>query len=151
MQVNQVTVDLIRRVLKEKGNILLPANGKSMFPFIRQGDICHFKDCHPSMFKKGDVILFVMPPNQLVAHRFIKRIHVDNRISYLFKGDTNLLFDEPVLSDQIIGKMTMIERRKKLLDLNNNWSNIWGLLIIHLPMMSKILRKVTYRKEDFQY
>ncbi|WNB92477.1 signal peptidase I [Bacillus sp. NEB1478] len=151
MLVNQVTVDLIQRVVKVNGNILLPANGKSMFPFIRQGDICHFKACHPSMIKKGDIVLFVMPSNQLVAHRFIKTIHVDNRVSYLFKGDTNLLFDEPVLSDQIIGKMIMIERRNKSIDLSNNWSNLWGLLIIHLPMMSKILRKVTYRKEDFQY
>jgi signal peptidase I len=151
MQVNQVTVDLVRRVVNKKGSILLPAYGKSMFPFIRQGDICHFEACEFSTFKKGDIVLFTVDFNRLVAHRFIKKIIKDNQTYYLFKGDTNHLFDEPITYEHIIGKMTMIERKNKAVNLRNMWSSIWCLLIINLPMMSKLLRKFIYRKGDFQY
>jgi signal peptidase I len=151
MQVNQVTVDLVRRVVNKKGRILLPAQGKSMYPFIKQGDICHFEACDPMTFKKGDVVLFTTGSSRLVAHRFIKEIHTDNISYFLFKGDTNLFFDEPVNPNQIIGKMTTIERRNKTVNLENMWSNIWSLLIINLPMMSRLLRKFIYRKGDFQY
>ncbi|MFD1359122.1 signal peptidase I [Fictibacillus halophilus] len=151
MQVNQVTVDLVRRVVKKKGSILLPAHGKSMFPFIRQGDICHFDACDPKTYKRGDIVLFTVGSNRLIAHRFMKKIHKDNQTYYLFKGDTNLLFDEPITQEQILGKMTAIERKNKKVNLENVWSNIWSLLIINLPMMSKLLRKFIYRKGDFQY
>jgi signal peptidase I len=151
MQVNQVTIDVVRRVVNKKGSIILPAQGKSMFPFIQQGDICHFEGCDPITFKKGDIILFTMGFNRLVAHRFIKKISKDNQTYYLFKGDTNLLFDEPITQDHIIGKMTMIERKNKAVYLENMWNSIWSLLIINLPMMSKLLHKFINRKGDFQY
>jgi signal peptidase I len=151
MQVNQVTVDLVRRVVNKKGIILLPAHGKSMFPFIRQGDVCHFEASDPSTFKKGDIVLFTAGSNRLIAHRFIKRINKHNNTYFLFKGDTNLLFDEPIMQEQIIGKMTKIERKNKTVDLKNLWNNLWSFLIINLPMMSKMLRKYIYRKGDFQY
>jgi signal peptidase I len=151
MQVNQVTVNLVRRVVNKKGRILLPAQGKSMYPFIRQGDICHFEACDPAGFKKGDVVLFTSGLNQLIAHRFIKEINKDNQSFYLFKGDTNLLFDEPIDQEQIIGRMTAIERKNKTVNLKNMWSNLWSLLIINLPMVSKLLRKFIARKGDFQY
>jgi signal peptidase I len=151
MRVNQFTVDLVRRVVNKKGIILLPAQGKSMYPFIKQGDICHFEACDPATFKKGDVVLFTSGSSRLVAHRYIKEINKDQQIYYLFKGDTNLLFDEPIKPDRIIGKMTAIERNNKTVNLENMWINLWSLLIINLPMMSKLLRRFIYRKEDFQY
>jgi signal peptidase I len=151
MQVNQVTVDLVRRVVNKKGSILLPAHGKSMYPFIRQGDICHFEACEATTFNKGDIVLFTIDSNRLVAHRFMKTIYKDNRTFYLFKGDTNLLFDEPVTQNKIIGKMTAIERRNKKVNLKNMRNNLWSLLIINLPMMSKLLHKMIDRKGDFQY
>jgi signal peptidase I len=151
MQVNQVTVDLVGHVVKKRGSILLPAQGKSMYPFIRQGDICHFEACDPDTFKRGDVVLFATGLNRLVAHRFIKKIYRFNQSYYLFKGDTNLLFDEPVKPEQIIGKMNAIERKNKAVNPKNMRSNLWSVLIINLPMISRLLRKFIYRKEDFQF
>jgi signal peptidase I len=151
MQVNQVTVDLVRRIVNKKGHILLPAQGKSMFPYIRQGDVCHFEACDPTTFKKGDIVLFTVGSDRLIAHRFMKKIQKKNQFYFLFKGDTNLLFDEPITQEHIIGKMTLIERKNKTVDIKNIWSNLWSLLIMHLPMMSKLLRKMIDRKGDFQY
>jgi signal peptidase I len=151
MQVNQITVDLVRRVVNKKGLILLPAQGKSMFPYIRQGDVCHFEACDPNGFKKGDIVLFTVGTDRLVAHRFIKKMQKGNLFYFLFKGDTNLLFDEPIVEEHIIGKMTLIERKNKKINVKNMWSNLWSLLIINLPVMSKLLRKFIYRKGDFQY
>jgi signal peptidase I len=139
MPFNKHTIDLIDQAMKKKGWIDLPAQGTSMYPLIKRGDICRFTSCEPSSIRKGDIILYRSKSGSLVAHRFYQLRHMGHEVQYIFKGDTNLGLDEPVTQDQIIGKM-----------MTNFSADIWSGIILSFPFLSKILRIYLNRKESTQ-
>jgi signal peptidase len=139
MQFNKDTLYLITQVMNNRGWIDLPAQGTSMYPFIKKGDICRFISCKASNIKKGDIILYRTDSGSLVAHRFYKLKHNNQQIQYIFKGDTNLGYDEPVNQDQILGKL-----------MTDFSAHIWSQIIITFPILSKILRVYLNRKESTQ-
>jgi signal peptidase len=151
MLVEKGAMELITRIMAKGGSIDLPAQGDSMFPFIKKGDICTFVLCEPSELKKGEVVLFHLQPGQLVAHRFYERKLINNQQYFIFKGDTNLGFDQPVREDEIIGKLTFIKRNKKKVSVLDLHAYAWGKLILTLPTLSIWLRSYLNRKNNFQF
>ncbi|MFJ7747146.1 signal peptidase I [Peribacillus sp. NPDC097295] len=140
------TVDLFKTVLKKEGSFHLPAQGSSMYPFIKSGDICHFNECKLSQLKKGDIVLFYSATKRLIAHRYYKEIQSNQQRQFLFKGDTNLGFDQPVLGDQIVGKLLYVQKRNTKIYVSSFLAKAWGELIMSFPMLSIVLRKYL----DFQ-
>jgi signal peptidase len=151
MQVDKESIYLIQKTIKKAGWIDLPAHGYSMFPFIRKGDICRFIVCEPSKLKKGDVVLFQSSKGQLVAHRFYQVASVNNEKRYLFKGDTNLGLDEPICSEQMIGKLDKIRRNRLTFRVRGVAAFVWGKLILSFPSLSGLLRKYVDRKNTLQF
>jgi signal peptidase len=137
MQFNEDTLYLITQVMNNRGWIDLPAQGTSMYPLIKKGDICRFISCKASSIKKGDIILYRTNSSSLVAHRFYRLKPTNQQVQYIFKGDTNLGHDEPVNQDQILGKL-----------MTDFPADIWGQIILLLPILSKILRIYLNRKES---
>lgn len=140
MQVSTETVFLISKKIEKIGWIDLPAIGNSMFPFIRKDDICRFVACKPDDLKKGDIVLFYTSTGQLVAHRFYKTIIHNKEEQYLFKGDTNVRFDEPICTEQIIGELAVIQKKRVIIDKNSRIVRIWNWIIC-VPITSRLLRK----------
>ena len=105
------TIKLLKITLKRDGFIQLPALGDSMFPLIRQDDLCQFAVCEPARLKKGEVVLFYSRTGQLVAHRFYHKKDIEGIPYFVFKGDTNLGFDFPIQANQIVGKLTIIDKQ----------------------------------------
>ncbi len=151
MEINNKTTDLIAKVLKKYDEIELPADGTSMYPFIREGDICTFTSCDPSSLKKGDVVLFKSQRGQLVAHRFIQTETIQRKHYYLFKGDTNLGFDDPVCEEDIIGKLAVVKRNNMKFSSSNITSNLWSKTILTFPIISYWLRLYINRRNTLQY
>ncbi|MCQ6277203.1 hypothetical protein JMM81_20220 [Bacillus sp. V3B] len=145
------TIKLLKNALKRDGFIQLPAVGDSMFPFIRQDDLCRFEVCDPSRLKKGQIILFYSQTGQLVAHRFYYRKDIRSVLHFVFKGDTNLGFDLPVQADQLIGKLMIIEKYPATIGVNNFSVRIWGRLILTFPVLSGLLRKYLNWRQSFQH
>jgi len=141
MLYNVETVDLLRYSLKKHEWIDLPAEGNSMYPLIRQGNVCRFMNCDPLTLQKGDIILFHAVSGQLVAHRFIERILVKNSLLFRIKGDTNLGFDQPIRQEQILGKLLYIKKGKIILYAFHFSVYIWGKIILSLPSLTKIIRR----------
>jgi signal peptidase len=137
MQFNKDTLNLITQVMNNRGWIDLPAQGTSMYPLIKKGVICRFISCKASSIEKGDIILYHTNSGSLVAHRFYRLKHTNQQSLYIFKGDANLGYDEPVNEDQILGKM-----------MTDFPADIWGQIILFLPFLSKILRIYLNRKES---
>lgn len=140
MQAEKETILLITNAIKKAGWIELPAKGNSMFPFIQEGDICRFILCEPSALRKGDIILFSSPTGQLIAHRLYRTLTNNNQIYYLFKGDSNLGFDELIRKEQIIGKLTCVQKRKANIYSGNLIASSYGRLILSFPILSHLLR-----------
>ena len=150
MFIDQATFQLINQSIRNKGWIDLPAEGTSMYPLIKNGDLCRFILCEPHSLKRADIALFYTRMGELVAHRFYYKQLSDDRIVFHFKGDTNLGFDGPVSEEQIIGKLTMIHRAQRKISVEKPAVFLWGKLIMTLPILSSLLNKYLHRKSHFQ-
>ncbi|MGQ5396156.1 MULTISPECIES: signal peptidase I [unclassified Paenibacillus] len=148
MLFSKEVIHLLTYAISKYGSIELPAQGNSMFPFIRKGDICRFIPCDASALKKGDIILFHTPTGQLIAHRYYELKPINNQMQYLFKGDTNLGFDMPVSREQIIGKLIQIQKNKRPILVTDWAAYFWGKLILAFPIISYLLRKYLNFKEN---
>lgn len=135
------TVSLLKSTLRDNGSIDLESQGTSMFPVIRSGDVCRFVPFYPNHLKKGDVILFWTETRQLVAHRFYYSLTREGKLFYFCKGDTNLGFDQPITVDRILGTLQYIKKDNKKVYRYNLLTYLWGLLIMHIPLLPKLIRK----------
>lgn len=84
------------------------ATGNSMYPTIRSGDCLHL--AQSSQLSAGDVVL-VRAKRGLTAHRIVA-ITEDG---FLIRGDNALTNDPVVLHEDVIGRVTAIERNGVLL------------------------------------
>lgn len=148
---DQEIILLITKVMKKEGRMNLPAQGTSMFPVIQKGDICTFVQYEPAKLKKGDIVLFRGSSEKLIAHRFYNSLYINNQLHYLFKGDTNLGFDEPITKECIIGKLTCVQKSNKKIRMEDILIFIWGRMILSLPILSNLLRKYIQRIKSFQF
>ncbi|WP_442952682.1 signal peptidase I [Paenibacillus sp. Root444D2] len=121
-----------------------------MYPCIKKGDICRFVSTEAANIKKGDIILFHTPHGNLVAHRFCRLVTRNQQLHYLCKGDTNLAHDEAVAMEHLIGKMTWIRRKGRIIQVSSLPSYVWGQTVLSFPMISLLLRAYLNRRESTQ-
>jgi signal peptidase I len=150
MFIDLAAFQLIKQTIKKVGWIEIPAEGTSMFPIIKKGDHCRFVFCEPRELKRADIALFYTRKGQLVAHRFYYKQLSDEGIAFCFKGDTNLGFDGLVQEEQIIGKLTVIRRGRREMNLTNTSTYLWGKLIMSFPFLSGVLQRYLRRKSQYQ-
>lgn len=141
MWIDEQTAFLLKNTIGQEGWIELPSFGKSMFPLIRQGEVCRFAPVQSSTVKKGDILLFYTDSYQLVAHRFLKKEVIDGKLVFIFKGDSNLGYDEPIPEEQILGQLTAIFKKNKTVHAGNVLLFLWGKLLMNLPVLSLVLQK----------
>lgn len=151
MLIDANTFELFKQTIKKNGWMELPSTGNSMFPLIKQGNICRFSVCDPSMIKKGDIILYWSSTGRLIAHRFYKTDSQSGKLFYIFKGDTNLGFDELIEEKQLLGKLIIINRKDKKVSPDQLIPFLWGKLILTFPLLSSILRKYLNRSFHLQF
>ncbi|WP_171683084.1 signal peptidase I [Paenibacillus planticolens] len=126
--------------MAKRGWIELPARGTSMYPFIKRGDICRFVLTEAGHVKKGDILLFQASSGKLVAHRFCRLVRRNKQLYFLCKGDANLAHDEVIAMDQMIGKMTLLERNGRIIHATDMTAYVWGQIVLTIPVTSRLLR-----------
>ncbi|WP_226620272.1 S24/S26 family peptidase [Cytobacillus firmus] len=144
-------IDLLKRTIQKDGCIDLPSVGDSMYPLIQKGEICRFIPCEPSLLNKGDITLFWAESGQLVAHRFYHAEMIHGLPHYVFKGDTNLGFDQPVGKDRIVGKLLYVQKASRKTNVEDLQAYAWGKLILAMPILSGILRKYLNNRKSPQF
>jgi hypothetical protein len=108
----------------------LQAKGGSMWPIIRQGDkLLTRKVCWPAL-KKADIILYQNNAS-LVCHRFVRVGGEKTGSVFLYcRGDTSYATFEKVLPQSLIGRVDMLIRGGKIVDLRGYIARFFGVLII---------------------
>lgn len=138
---------VIRNRINRYGHIDLFASGVSMFPYIRDGDICRFERILPADIRIGEVVLFFGRDSRLVGHRFLKTVSEDGETLLQFKGDTNRMPDSPVDSRQILGRLIWVKRQEQSFNENGIRRRLWTWMVIHIPLVSRGCRRlVTFQK-----
>lgn len=141
MQPNDAAVFLLlERSIEKSGSIELPAEGISMLPLIREGDICRFVPCRMEDLQLGDICLYQASTGQVIAHRFV-RMETEKELPYIFKGDSNLGEDAPIAYTQVIGRLTHIRRGSRTADAAKPLFRAWGRLLLRYPSTSRLLRR----------
>jgi hypothetical protein len=122
--------DLFSELLEETLNcghsIRFRSPGNSMYPTIRDGDILTVTPIGTASITIGDIILY-RHKSGVTAHRVVRTLKQSeedslrtpqgsqNRSSsetlrFFLRGDAAVVFDDPVGADQILGKVTLVER-----------------------------------------
>jgi len=111
--------------LLSQGNLMrFHAAGGSMTPFIRRGETVLIKPYEPANLKFGDIILYECLREQhwnpswlspqrdgKVVHRFLKRKKISGQEVLITKGDANRNYDQPVLPEQVLGKVVVVGKK----------------------------------------
>jgi signal peptidase len=150
MQFNNDTISLLIRTIRKYGWMDLPSNGTSMYPFIQKGNVCRFVSFNSKEVKKGDILLYHSPSGQLIAHRLLRVKEKNNQFFFELKGDTNLCNDGPILQEQIIGKLVIVNKEKKQIYMDDFSSVFWSFIITTFPNVSKLLKTYLAFKENLK-
>lgn len=143
------------------------ARGGSMSPLICDGQVVVIRPCQAEGVKFGDIILCyrldgrywnVSGGNKVkgrqVIHRFLWRKNIDGQKVLITKGDANRNYDQPVLADQVLGKVVVVEKKgwKIRLDtkigrlLNIFFAAISPFSFLIYPSLRLVKRTVRLRK-----
>jgi hypothetical protein len=124
--------ELLEEVLNCGYSVRFPAPGNSMYPTICEGDVITVMPIETASISIGDVILY-RHKSGVTAHRVIRITKRDAHHSqhsalrpqtsdlrpqsyFILRGDAAVVFDDPVSADQILGKVTLVEREGRRID-----------------------------------
>ena len=86
------------------------ALGTSMLPSIRPGDVLVIEAAGVSEIPVGAIILW-RRGELLVAHRVVEQIaSAEGRVKLVTRGDRQQQRDEPIGAEELLGRVTMIQR-----------------------------------------
>ena len=132
-------IDLSKEILGRGNNFRFQAQGGSMYPFIRDGDILEIAPVNGEEIRLGDVIFCHVGERRMVVHRVIKKIIQNDKPTFLTKGDSNTDEGEKVYLEQVLGRVKAIERKGRKIRINEGLKR---LIYIFYPRISPFLTKV---------
>ncbi len=104
-----VILDLSRECFKRGSSVRFRVTGRSMKPFLRGGESVTVNQTPAASLKLGDLILYRSREGPPVIHRIVARHMHKNSLAFLTKGDGLKGMDAPVASDQIMGRVSVVE------------------------------------------
>ncbi|MBI5217554.1 MAG: signal peptidase I [Bacteroidia bacterium] len=125
--------DISEDVLKSGNAVRVTLKGTSMYPYLKIGDIALVNGIQAKDSMTGDIIVFRFGKNYL-AHRLIKKGE-----SYLLtKGDSCRVFDQPVPVKDLIGKITRLERKGNIINMESKSRKLMNLVLAKFLIFQRI-------------
>ena len=106
-------IDVGRDILQRGKSFRFEARGRSMVPFIRDGDVLEVEPIDARAIRFADVIFYHVDEAHAVAHRVIKRGLQDHQPVFVARGDAQVGAGERFSSDQVLGRVSAVERNGK--------------------------------------
>ena len=110
---NKSLIDLAEVLLEDNNTLSIKLSGNSMFPSLKEDDICFEEKCRIEDVKIGDIIA-CRSGNFLIMHRLKRMKKVDERNILETRGDNILNYDPPFTEDQFVAKLICFERNGKI-------------------------------------
>ncbi len=136
-------VEAFEDIIKDGGSVPLIVTGRSMTPFLRDGeDTVRLCKCTPDDFKRGKILLFRRENGVVVLHR-IKKVLPDGNLE--MNGDAQY-WCETIKKEQAIAAVSHVEHNGKIYACNSSGYKlkvaIWQSLKPIRPLIFKIRRKL---------
>jgi signal peptidase I len=104
----EALIELIRAVHEKDSPFRFRAEGFSMSPFLKEGDIITIAPLRQSPVRRGDIVAFIHPNTEKpVVHRVVRKEGASLKI----RGDNALNGDGFIPASSILGKVTRVERK----------------------------------------
>ena len=151
--IRQLFINLLR-----EGHVIRSlAVGASMSPSIKKGELLIVKPIALEEAEIGEIVAFRRDESQsvLTTHRVIQKGQERDQRYIITKGDRNPNRDLPLVSSQeVLGKVTGIERNGQVISLESPFYRLRGYLIARLSLGLWILgvlkRKMVLLSESGQ-
>ncbi|MBN1510513.1 MAG: S24/S26 family peptidase [Phycisphaerae bacterium] len=117
------------------------ARGASMQPFVRDGDTLTVEPVTTAAPRPGDIVFLKSATGNILVHRVVRRA-ADRVIT---RGDGSLLTDEPVPMSQVIGRVVVIQRGERTIQVSRAWRRVTGLVWMRLWIVRRVLAAVRRR------
>jgi len=108
-----------------------------MRPFILDGDFILVSPVENSSLKTGDVVLYSTERDKVIVHRIIKKYKKDGRVILLVKGDATSGFADKVGIQDVLGKVTAVERNGRKRRIDTKLYHMIGLLFAGMSPFSQ--------------
>lgn len=122
----------VTHTVQEKGWAFLRVSGKSMLPWIREGDIVFLRRTRIFEIARGDVVVFQRNGTMCVHRVLAVRRDVSqdaSNVSLITKGDATADADAPVSSDDFRGKVEFVYRRNREINIASGWRRHVGKVL----------------------
>jgi len=117
----QLTKDLLIDALTDKRQAKFMVTSNSMAPILRPGDQVIVEGKKEIVLHRGDIVVFSRSAD-LMTHRLVT---FDDEGWFVTKGDNHLYLDPPIVIVDILGRVTKIIKREKVIDLKKmEWVTI---------------------------
>jgi len=100
---------ILRAALESGQRVRMPVNGRSMFPFIRDGDVVEIAPLPPAPVI-GSVVLARLPGERYLLHRLVARYGS----AWVLRGDNRSAPDGLVPREDLVGVATRVERNGRV-------------------------------------
>jgi len=165
MMTDSLFLDLSVDLLRRGYSVRFQANGRSMHPTIQEGEWITVEPVEPSHIKRGDIILY-QNHNGVIAHRVVGIKAVNTRPSaindqgtggisilnpqpsilntfFMLRGDTSAVCDQPVLPQQVLGKVVSVERDGQLIDLHSRKAKLFQTVRLYVHRFKRCIVQVS--------
>ena len=132
-------LSLFEDILSRGALLRMRVTGRSMTPFLTGREILTIKKVSSASLKKGDLLFFKNSDGHPVLHRIVRKKRVDNVFIFQTKGDAVSEFDEPVLTECVLGKACKIENTCVEYARHINLDSLFWVTINYLAAMKSLI------------
>ena len=127
---------LARELLGRGVDVRYRAEGWSMCPAIRSGDILTIMPGNAEEAQVGEVVLCESLRGTLVAHRLVSKLREQGQLILITRGDA-LSYSDPHLPEQAyLGRVSRIERHERVIDLTGHRAELIGKMLVRFPFVA---------------
>jgi len=149
---HELFAQLSAELIQESGGLRFRAHGRSMAPFILDGDELVLERVGDDSLRVGQVVLFRSNAGAVFAHRLLRRELLDGAVRWTTRGDARNVADPSFTAEDVIGRVTHVVRagrsrrvdRGLMLALGLIWARIqpaWRLAL----RVRRVLRRIAFR------
>jgi len=119
---------LVKETLDRGQSFRFCANGSSMLPAVHDGDTVTVVSVGERSPKLGDIVLHRAGAGGMVAHRIIRITHRGLGVMFFTRGDAFGANSELVEEEDLLGRVTQVERHGRTMRVDQSHRRWRGLL-----------------------
>lgn len=112
-------LELARAELGKRTSFRLQISGNSMNPTIFDGDYITVEKIISSKLRNGDIVLVASVSDTALVHRIVKIEETKELTTIITRADGANCQDVPVPITNVVGRVSLIERKDRMINLNN--------------------------------